>query len=90
MLAFNAPYYLDTTEITKLTAYFGLYSKTAPHVESAVRALFGEADFPGASPVSIEGIGYELVDVLSPDPDHELMIGRQLAGRGNCAGFGSN
>ncbi len=74
VLAFNAPYYLDTTEVTKLTAYFGLYSKTPPHLESAVRALFGEADFPGASPVSIEGIGYELVDVLSPDPDQELLI----------------
>ena len=30
VLALNAPYYLDTTEITKLTAYFGVYSKTAP------------------------------------------------------------
>lgn len=74
VLAFNAPYYLDTTEITKLTAYFGLYSKTIPHREAAVRALFGEADFPGASPVSVEGIGYELVDVLSPTPDQELTV----------------
>jgi len=74
VLAFNAPYYLDTTEITKLTAYLGLYSKTAPYLETAVRGLFGEADFPGASPVSIEGIGYQLADVLSPDPDQELLI----------------
>ncbi|MEW5958513.1 MAG: glycoside hydrolase family 3 N-terminal domain-containing protein [Chloroflexota bacterium] len=74
VLAFNAPYYLDTTEITKLTAYFGVYSKTQPHIEAAVRALFGEADFPGASPVSVEGIGYELVDVLLPAPDQELPL----------------
>jgi len=74
VLAFNAPYYLDTTEITKLTAYFGLYSKTIPHREAAVRALFGEAGFPGASPVSVEGIGYELVDVLSPTADQELTM----------------
>ncbi|GIK40252.1 MAG: hypothetical protein BroJett011_40850 [Chloroflexota bacterium] len=74
VLALNAPYYLDTTEITKLTAYFGVYSKTAPHIEAAVRALFGEADFPGDSPVSIEGIGYRLVDVLAPDPDQDLLI----------------
>jgi beta-N-acetylhexosaminidase len=74
VLAFNAPYYLDTTEITKLTAYFGLYSKTAPHLETAVRALFGEADFPGASPVSVEGIRYNLVDVLSPDPAQDLTV----------------
>lgn len=74
VMAFNAPYYLDTTEITKLTAYFGVYSKTAPHIEAAVRALFGEAGFPGASPVSVEGIGYELVDVLAPNPAQELPV----------------
>ncbi len=74
VLALNAPYYLDTTEVTKLTAYYGVYSKTGPHIEAAVRALFGEADFPGASPVSVEGIGYRLVDVLAPDPDQELLV----------------
>ena len=74
VLAFNAPYYLDTTEVTKLTAYYGVHSKTQPHIEAAVRALFGEADFEGAPSVSVEGIGYRLVDVLAPDPDQELSI----------------
>ena len=41
-MAFDAPYYLDTTEISKLTAYFGVYSTTAPFLETAVRALFRE------------------------------------------------
>ncbi|MBE7474379.1 MAG: hypothetical protein DPW09_30730 [Anaerolineae bacterium] len=86
VLALNAPYYLDTTEITKLTAYFGVYSKTAPHLEAAVRALFGEAEFPGASPVSLEGIGYRLVDVLAPNPDQELVIETvELAPESNIA-----
>jgi beta-N-acetylhexosaminidase len=74
VLAFNAPYYLDTTEITKLTAYYGLYSKTTPHIEMAARALFGETAFPGASPVTVEGIGYNLGDALSPDPDQDLSV----------------
>ncbi|MCB0196666.1 MAG: glycoside hydrolase family 3 protein [Anaerolineae bacterium] len=74
VLAFNAPYYLDTTEVTKLTAYYGVYSKTQPHIETVVRALFGEVEPQGASPVSVEGIGYELADVLAPDPDQELPI----------------
>jgi len=74
VLAFNAPYYLDTTEVTKLTAYYGAYSKTQPHIETAVRALFGEVEPHGASPVSVEGIGYELADVLAPDPAQELPI----------------
>ncbi len=74
VLAFNAPYYLDATEVTKLTAYYGVYSKITPHIEAAVRALFGEIDTPGASPVTVDGIGYELVDVLAPDPDQNLRI----------------
>jgi beta-N-acetylhexosaminidase len=74
VLALNAPYYLDTTEINKLSAYFGVYSKTLPQIEAAVRALFGEADLPGASPVSVEGIGYRLADVVAPDPEQEVNI----------------
>lgn len=74
VLAFNAPYYLDTTEVTKLTAYYGVYSKTRPHLEAAVRALFGEIPLPGAAPVSVDGIGYRLVDVLSPNPDQEIPL----------------
>ena len=74
VLAFNAPYYLDTTEVTKLTAYYGIYSKTTPHIEAAVRALFGEIGLPSPSPVSVEGIGYELVDALAPNPDQDLII----------------
>lgn len=68
VLALNSPYYLDTTEVNKLTAYFGLYSKTAPQLEVAVRALFGEVTPQGASPVSVDGIGYDLALQVSPDP----------------------
>lgn len=74
VFSFNAPYYLDTTEVTKLTAYYGLYSKTEPHIDVAVRALFGEAEPRGASPVSVEGIGYDLADVLAPDPNQDLAL----------------
>jgi beta-N-acetylhexosaminidase len=68
VFALNSPYYLDTTEVNKLTAYFGLYSKTGPHLEVATRALFGETTPPGKSPVNVEGIGYDLVSLLAPDP----------------------
>ncbi len=74
VLAFNAPYYLDTTEVTKLSAMYGVYSKTPLHIEAATRALFGEGELPGASPVSVEGIGYDLVDALAPDPMQTLDI----------------
>ncbi len=67
-LAFSAPYYLDTTEISKLTAYFGVYAKTAPFLDTAVRALFREFSPVGAPPVTVSGINYELIRELEPAP----------------------
>jgi len=66
VMAFHAPYYLDTTEISKLTAYFGVYSKTQPFLETAVRALFKEFSPVGALPVSVAGVNYDLIKQLEP------------------------
>lgn len=60
VFAFNAPYYLDSTEITQLTAFFGLYSHNEAAIDTAVRALFQELPFSGASPVNIAGTSYDL------------------------------
>lgn len=65
-LAFGAPYYLDTTEIAKLTAYYAVYADSQPFVSVAARALFGDEPAGGASPVSIPGVGYELEQRLQP------------------------
>jgi beta-N-acetylhexosaminidase len=74
VLAFNAPYYLDTTEISKLSLYLGAYSKVDPFVEAAVRALFGELAPRGASPVDVVGINYDLTRQLAPDPDQIIPL----------------
>jgi beta-N-acetylhexosaminidase len=74
VLALNAPYYLDTTEISKLDAYICVYSKIEPFIETAVRALFGEVTASSASPVNVEGVGYDLVLQLSPDPGQPLPV----------------
>lgn len=66
VLAFDAPYFLDSTEISKLTAYYGIYSKTGAFVDAAVRALFLESPLSGASPVSVEGIQYDLFQQTQP------------------------
>jgi beta-N-acetylhexosaminidase len=76
VLAFNAPYYLDTTEISKLDLYLAAYSKMEPFVEAAVRALFQELAPQGASPVDVEGINYTLIRQLSPDPDQLIPLVR--------------
>ncbi len=75
VLALNAPYFLDATEISKLTAYFGVYSKTPPFLESAVRALFRSYTPTGAPAVSVPGTRFgDLSQTLSPDPSFPLPL----------------
>lgn len=74
--AFNAPYYLDATDISKLTAYYGLYSKGGPFVEVASRILFQDlsAAGMGALPVSVTGVGYDLAIAVSPDANQVIPL----------------
>lgn len=74
VLAFNAPYYLDTTEINKLSLYLAAYSKMTPFVEASVRALFGEFVPAGHSPVNVEGVNYDLLRVLAPDENRPIEL----------------
>ena len=72
--AFNAPYFLDATDIAKLTAFFGVFGKTEPFVEAATRALFREFTPPGAPPVNVTGINYSLADKLRPAANQSIEI----------------
>ncbi len=75
VFALNAPYFLDATEISKLTAYFGVYSKTQPFLESAVRALFRSYPPIGAPPVDVPGTRFgSLTERLKPDPSRPLEL----------------
>lgn len=74
VFAFNAPYYLDATDISKITAYYGLYSKKTEMTDVAARLLFQEIDAPGAPPVSVAGTGYELIEATAPHPDQEIPV----------------
>jgi beta-N-acetylhexosaminidase len=74
VLAFNAPYYLDTTEVSKLTAYYGLYSKSPPFLDAAVRLLFQEFQPRGSSPVDVDAIGYKIIEATRPDPNQVINI----------------
>jgi beta-N-acetylhexosaminidase len=69
VFALDVPYLLDATDISKLTAYYGLYSKTPQFIEVAARLLFKEIQpIEGALPVSVPGVGYDLITATSPDP----------------------
>lgn len=75
VFSFGAPYYLDATEISKLTAYYGLYGKSPIFAETAARILFKElTPSSGALPVSVPGIGYDLISATSPDPSQQIVV----------------
>jgi beta-N-acetylhexosaminidase len=74
VLAYDAPYYLDTTEVSKLTGYYCLYSKLPSFVDVSLRTLFQEFPPLGNSPVTVEGISYNLVVQLEPDPSQVIEV----------------
>jgi beta-N-acetylhexosaminidase len=74
VFAFDAPYFLDATEISKLTAYYGLYSKRANFIDVAARLLFKELIPSGNLPISVPAVGYDLNTITFPDPDQVIQI----------------
>lgn len=73
-MAFNAPYFLDSTDISKLTAYYALYSKALEFYDVAARVFMQELTPAGKPPVSVPGIGYDLENVLSPAPNQVIPL----------------
>jgi len=78
LFAFGAPVYLDATDVSRLTAYYALYSKQPTFVEVAARLLFQEITPVGASPVSVPGLGYDLRSMTAPDPDQIIALALDL------------
>lgn len=68
LFSFTAPYYLDATDISKLTAYYVLYSRQPAFIDVAARLLFQQVSLQGVSPVSIPAMGYDLIEETSPNP----------------------
>lgn len=73
-IAYNVPYHLDSTEISKLSAYFAVYNKTDAAIDAGFRALFGDVTPKGHSPVSVIGTFYNVVDAVQPDPEQKLAV----------------
>jgi len=80
VFAFNSPYYLDATNISKIMAYYGLYSKSPRFIDVAARLLFREMRPTGALPVSVPGIGYDLITATSPDPNQVIPLQLDIPG----------
>lgn len=74
LFSFDAPYFFDTTTLSRFTAYYALYSKQPQFVDIAARLLFQELTPVGASPVSVPGVGYDLISVMAPDPAQIILL----------------
>jgi beta-N-acetylhexosaminidase len=74
LFSFGAPYLLDATDISRLTAYYALYSRQPAFVDVAARLLFQELTPAGASPVSLQSLGYDLISITAPDPDQIIAL----------------
>jgi beta-N-acetylhexosaminidase len=68
VFSMDVPYDLSATDISKIDVYYSLYGKTTSFVDVAARLLFQELSAPGSSPVSVPGVGYDLIEATSPDP----------------------
>lgn len=71
---YNTPNFLDTTEISKLTAYYAIYNTTNAAIDASVRALFQELPLSGRSPISVNSIGYSLFNQTQPTPEQVLEL----------------
>ncbi|MCA9973170.1 MAG: hypothetical protein KC425_23285 [Anaerolineales bacterium] len=74
VFAYDAPYLLDSTETSKLTAYYGFYHRTGAAIDASARALFQELPVAGTLPISVPGINYDLFRQTQPDPAQVLEL----------------
>ncbi|HKY83632.1 MAG TPA: glycoside hydrolase family 3 N-terminal domain-containing protein [Anaerolineales bacterium] len=72
VFAFGAPYPLDATDLSKVDLYYALYASGPSFVGTAARLLYQELNPEGDPPVSVPGVGYRLLDGLSPDPGQKI------------------
>lgn len=74
VFAHDIPYILDATDISKVDVFYSLYDSSSAFTDMAAKLLFLEDSADGASPVSIPGIGYDLITVTSPDPEQTIQL----------------
>jgi beta-N-acetylhexosaminidase len=86
VFALSEPYALDATDISKLSAYYALYSRSSSFIEIAARILFHEVQPSGHLPVSVPGIGYEILEATSPDPNQVIHIYQDVQGSSQIEG----
>jgi hypothetical protein len=60
--------------VSKLAAYFAVYSKTEISIDTSFRALFGDVTPEGHAPVNVDGTFYNVAAAVQPDPSQQLTV----------------
>jgi beta-N-acetylhexosaminidase len=74
VFAMDVPYDLSATDVSKIDVYYSLYGKTSSFIDVSARLLFQELSARGSSPVSVPGVGYDLIEATSPDPEQLITL----------------
>lgn len=74
VFSYDAPYYLDSTDLANVSAYYALYNSSQSALDIAARVLMRETTATGALPVSLSAIDYQLNQITSPNPDQVIKI----------------
>ncbi len=74
VFSLDSPVYLDATNISKITAYYALYSKLPGFIDVAARVLMQEITPQGALPISLSAVGYDLISMTAPDPNQVIRL----------------
>lgn len=78
-MAFDAPVYLDNTEVSVLTVYYSFYNKTLQYIEAAAQLLFQEFSPQGYAPINIDAVEYSITKALEPDPEQVIALDYAIA-----------
>ena len=74
VFSYAEPYYLDSTDLANITAYYALYNKSQAALDIAARILMREMNATGSLPISLNAIDYQIRRVTSPDPDQVIQV----------------
>lgn len=74
VFSYNEPYYLDSTDLANVTAYYALYNKSQAALDIAARLFMREMSAMGSLPVSLNAIDYQIRSITSPDPDQVIQV----------------
>lgn len=74
VFSYDVPYYLDSTDLANISAYYVLYNNSQSAMDIAARVLMRETIAGGSLPVSISAVDYQLGTVTAPDPDQVIQI----------------